>query len=384
MRVFSKSHFKNFDWVLLAIIIVLCIIGLVMVMNATSAAYTDVENSGIFSRMDWHTVGLQAIWMIVGFVVIFIIQMVDYTVLGDYVKWMYGFILALLLLLLFSEATRGTQGWFNLIGDRTIQPSELGKIVLILILSKMISKKLDTGGITRFRDIIDVMIVFAIPFGLIMAQPDWGTAFVYACIFFGILFAANVNWKIILSIIGTGIAAIPLLFFVVMSDWQRERLLNFFDATRATSDSGLNVYNSKIAIGSGGLFGKGLFSQDALSSLNYVPEKHTDFIFSASVEAIGFIGGMIIIALFLALILRVLYLATMADDKFGQFIIIGVVAMEFFHIFENIGMTMGVMPVTGIPLPFISYGGSAMLANMIALGLVLNVSTKRRTHAISI
>jgi rod shape determining protein RodA len=383
MKLFNRTQFKSFDWTLFAIIAVLCVVGLISIMNATASPYSDYEQAGLLSRIDWETVLLQAAWIAVGMVLLFGMQLLDYQVIGDHARLLYIISTVLLVLVLVMGYTsRGTQGWFQIIGDRTIQPGELGKIVLIIVMARMFSKKLDTGGVVGFRDIIDVLILFVLPFGLIMMQPDWGTAFVYACIFFGIMFAAGVGWKVILSIIGSGIAALPIVYFVVMSDWQRERILNFFDTTRATSDSGLNVYNSKIAIGSGGLFGKGLFNETNLSSLNYVPEKHTDFIFSATVEAIGFIGGLVIIGLYVLLIFRALHIASQAPDKFGYLMVIGVVSMEIFHIFENIGMTMGVMPVTGIPLPFMSYGGSSMVTNMLAFGLVLNVGIKRQSAPI--
>ncbi len=383
MKLFNRTQFKSFDWTLFAIIAVLCVVGLISIMNATASPYSDYGQSGLLSRIDWETVLLQTAWIAVGMVLLFGMQMLDYQVIGDHARLLYIISTVLLVLVLVMGYTsRGTQGWFQIIGDRTIQPGELGKIVLIIVMARMFSKKLDTGGVVGFRDIIDVLILFVLPFGLIMMQPDWGTAFVYACIFFGIMFAAGVGWKVILSIIGSGVAALPVVYFVVMSDWQRERILNFFDTTRATSDSGLNVYNSKIAIGSGGLFGKGLFNETNLSSLNYVPEKHTDFIFSATVEAIGFIGGLVIIGLYVLLIFRALHIASQAPDKFGYLMVIGVVSMEIFHIFENIGMTMGVMPVTGIPLPFMSYGGSSMVTNMLAFGLVLNVGLKRQSAPI--
>jgi rod shape determining protein RodA len=383
MKLFNRTQFKSFDWTLFAIIAVLCVVGLISIMNATASPYSDYEQAGLLSRIDWETVLLQAAWIAVGMVLLFGMQLLDYQVIGDHARLLYIISTVLLVLVLVMGYTsRGTQGWFQIIGDRTIQPGELGKIVLIIVMARMFSKKLDTGGVVGFRDIIDVLILFVLPFGLIMMQPDWGTAFVYACIFFGIMFAAGVGWKVILSIIGSGIAALPIVYFVVMSDWQRERILNFFDTTRATSDSGLNVYNSKIAIGSGGLFGKGLFNETNLSSLNYVPEKHTDFIFSATVEAIGFIGGLVIIGLYVLLIFRALHIASQAPDKFGYLMVIGVVSMDIFHIFENIGMTMGVMPVTGIPLPFMSYGWSSMVTNMLAFGLVLNVGIKRQSAPI--
>ena len=298
----------------------------------------------------------------------------DYHNVGEYTAWIYWINIALLLLVLLTNSDiRGMVGWFKF-GDRTFQPSEVAKIAIIITLAKMVSDRTKgKEGITHFRDIIWIVLSFLLPFGLILMQPDFGTAIVYAAIFFGILFMAKTSLKIIGTIFGVGLLLIPATWFLLKPD-QQQRITDFFNpATNAYSQ----VNQAKIAIGSGQLTGKGFVSTGILGHLGFVPDDHTDFIFSVTIEPIGFIGGVILILLYFTLIFRTLYLAIKAKDDFGKCIVIGVACMTLFHVFENIGMNMGVMPVTGIPLPLFSYGGSNMLANMIAFGLVLNVNMRR-------
>ena len=218
------------------------------------------------------------------------------------------------------------------------------------------------------------------PLLLVLRQPDWGTAMVYIAIVAGMLFAAGLDWRFGVVGVSGFLASIPLLWNFVLNEFQRERVLVFLDPSRDLQGSGLQVLKSRVAIGSGGLFGKGFFQEGALSQLDYIPEKHNDFIFAVAGETMGFVGCLVIVALFLVLILRMMQQAGRARDRFGMLVIVGVVSMFLFHIFENIGMTIGLMPVTGIPLPFLSYGGSNMLTNMIAVGLVLNIAMRRELH----
>jgi rod shape determining protein RodA len=209
-------------------------------------------------------------------------------------------------------------------------------------------------------------------------QPDFGTATVFMAIIFGILFVAGISYKLLFGIIGAGVACIPLLWFGFLSDVQKNRILVFLNPGLDPLGEGYHVTQSLIAIGSGQIYGKGLLTDNTLSQLNFLPAKHTDFIFSVTAEALGFMGGIIIILLYLALIIRTMKIASKSKDKFGALLVTGVASMIMFHIFENIGMTMGLMPVTGIPLPFMSYGGSSMWTNMIAYGMVLSVGMRRQ------
>ena len=210
-----------------------------------------------------------------------------------------------------------------------------------------------------------------------MLQPDWGTAFVYICITLGILFAAKMSYKILGGIAILGAGGLFVAYKYLMGEWQQKRILTFLNPALDPTGSGMHVAQSKVVIGSGQMLGKGLFQEGTLSQMGYLYEQQTDFIYASAAETFGFVGGIILITLYALLVIRLLYLATQAKDRMGMFIIVGVTCMYMAHIFENIGMTMGLMPVTGIPLPFVSYGGSSMLTNLLGLGLVECVAMRR-------
>ncbi|NLT97248.1 MAG: FtsW/RodA/SpoVE family cell cycle protein, partial [Christensenellaceae bacterium] len=244
------------------------------------------------------------------------------------------------------------------------------------------------GGITTVKELLPILGVFLLPLALIIAQPDFGTAMVYVFTFFTMLFLARTSFKLLLGMVGCVCAALPAAW-LVLADWQKNRIYSFLGiqtegmTAQQVADNARQANQAKIAIGSGQLSGKGLFSRGGESRLSHIAEKHTDFIFASTTEAVGFIGARIVILLYFLLIIRTRWLATKAKDDFGSLIIVGVLAMTLFHIFENIGMNIGVMPITGIPLPFFSYGGSNLLTNMIAYGLVINVSMRRQRWSFS-
>ena len=363
------------DVPLMVITAVLTVIGLIAVANATIDPYAVSEGTGIFSvlsRLTSNSFYWQLAWVGVGLVAIVLIQIFDYRVYGELAVYIFGAALALLVLVLFQTAGRGNvTAWFSWMGgSRIFQPSEVCKIAIILTLAKHISRH--DGPIEKLKDFIPVMIHFAIPFGLVIAQDDVGTALVFLAIFLVMLFVSGLGWKIIAGLGITGATACVAIW-PFLSEFRPDRVLDFLNPSRDTSGTGYQVRYSKIAVGSGQLTGKGLFQEGAISQLDFVPEKHTDFIFSVTAESVGFAGCILILVLYLALVLRLFYLSYKMQDRFGALIIAGVASMFLFHIFENIGMTIGLMPVTGIPLPFMSYGGSSMLANLAAVGLVLNV-----------
>ena len=363
------------DVPLVLITAALTVIGLIAVANATIDPYAVSEGTGIFSvlsRLTSNSFYWQLAWVGVGLAAIVLIQIFDYRVYGELAVSIFGAALALLVLVLFQTAGRGNvTAWFSWMGgSRSFQPSEVCKIAIILTLAKHISRH--DGPIEKLKDFIPVMIHFAIPFGLVIAQDDVGTALVFLAIFLGMLFVSGLGWKIIAGLGITGATACVAIW-PFLSEFRQDRVLDFLNPSRDTSGTGYQVRYSKIAVGSGQLTGKGLFQEGAISQLDFVPEKHTDFIFSVTAESVGFAGCILILVLYLALVLRLFYLSYKMQDRFGALIIAGVASMFLFHIFENIGMTIGLMPVTGIPLPFMSYGGSSMLANLAAVGLVLNV-----------
>ena len=371
----GRQNQGRLDVPLILITAALTIIGLIAVANATIDPYAVSEGTGIFSvlsRLTSNSFYWQLAWVGVGVVAIVLIQIFDYRVYGELAVYIFGVALALLVLVLFQTAGRGNvTAWFSWMGgSRSFQPSEVCKIAIILTLAKHISRH--DGPIEKLKDFIPVLIHFAIPFGLVIAQDDVGTALVFLAIFLGMLFVSGLSWKIIAGL-GIAGASACVAIWPFLSEFRQDRVLNFLNPARDTSGTGYQVRYSKIAVGSGQLTGKGLFQEGAISQLDFVPEKHTDFIFSVTAESVGFVGCILIIVLYLVLVLRLFYLSYKMQDKFGSLIIAGVASMFLFHIFENIGMTIGLMPVTGIPLPFMSYGGSSMLANLAAVGLVLNV-----------
>lgn len=358
----------------------LVIFGLIAVANATIDPYAGSDRSGLFGVLDRLTTNSfywQLAWVGVGIAAIVLIMLFDYRIYGELAIWIYGAALVLLVLVLFQTAGRGNvKAWFSWMGgNRSFQPSEICKLAIIISLARQISRH--DGPIVKLRDFFPVLLNFAIPFALVVLQDDIGTALVFAAIFLGMLFVSGLGWKLIAGLAATGVTACVAVW-PFLSEFRQDRVLDFLDPARDTSGTGYQVRYSKIAVGSGQAAGKGLFQEGAISQLDFVPEKHTDFIFSVTAESVGFIGCLLIVVLYFLLILRLFTLSYKVKDRFGSLIIAGVASMFLFHIFENIGMTIGIMPVTGIPLPFMSYGGSNMLANLAAVGLVLNVVKRQQ------
>ncbi|MBZ4645014.1 MAG: rod shape determining protein RodA [Petroclostridium sp.] len=368
---FDKKLLRNLDTITIIIVVILVSVGIVAISSATH-----VHETG-----DYWAVKRQIMWFVAGLIAMVVVMSIDYNTLGNLSVYMYFFSLLLLVAVLIpgvGVVRNGARSWFD-IKVSLIQPAEFIKIIMIITFSKHIEKikESNESDINSIKNLCTLVAHMALPIFLILKQPDWGTAAVFIGIMIVILFIAGISYKYIVAAFATSAAVLPLLFFFVMKEYQRERLLVFWDPNRDPLGRGYHVIQSKIAIGSGQLYGKGLF-HGTQTHLGYLPEQHTDFIFSVIGEELGFIWSSIIIILFVILLLRFLYLATLAKEDFGSYIIIGITAMIFFHILINIGMTMGLAPVTGIPLPFISYGGSSLLTNMMAIGLVLNVAMRRQ------
>lgn len=379
-KFFDKRMLKYIDWLIIINIAVIAIFGIIAIANASSQPFTgdEVTITDYLDKMNWTYIGYQALWFGIGLIAMFFMMIPDYNAIGDYYKWIYWVNIVLLVLVLASSSIRGVSGWFKF-GERAFQPSEIAKIAIIITTSKLFADKVaKSGKIDKVwdPDFWKIIAMFAFPFVLIVLQPDFGTAIVYVAIFFGILFASKTSWKVI-GILVFATIVLFALSWLVMADWQKQRLFDF-----VSTENGYQVDNGQTAIGSGQMFGKGLFVPGSYAQLKYVPDSHTDFIFSVTIESVGFIGGTALIALYFLLLIRTLYLAMVAKDNFGTYLTVGVACMFIFHIFENIGMTIGLMPVTGIPLPFFSYGGSNMLTNMIAYGLVMNVAMRRTRWSI--
>lgn len=279
---------------------------------------------------------------------------------------------------LFGADINGTQAWYR-VGGFTFQPSEPGKLVLIVTLATVFSG--DRVGIQRMAA---GLLLAGIPIGLILLQPDLGTVLVYVVITAVMITMSNISMRLILLLVLAAITAITMIFTSdVLEDYQKDRLTVFVLDDEAVAELGAdavrvayNAEQSQIAIGNGGLTGTGLF-QGTQTSSNLVPEQQTDFIFSVAGEELGFRGAAILLVLFAVVVLRIWRVAVRASDEFDRLLAVGVMSMFVFQVFQSAGMTMGMMPVTGIPMPFVSYGGSSMLTSMIAIGLILGVYRRR-------
>jgi len=375
----NKKILRNFDFTILFVITLIVGYSLIAIGNATANPSTGDEHGimQILGNLNLYYVKLQLLWFGLGLLLMAAMIWIDYETLGELANYIYWINVALLLLVLIAGHTsKGAQSWLVLFGTRGFQPSEIAKISIIITMAKILSIR--EGEIKRIWDCIPIFIHFAIPFILILLQPDFGTAMVYIVILLGMIFVSGIGYRILAGFLGSGIASLIIAWFFFFKEFQKTRILTFLNPYLDPMGGGYNVIQSMIAIGSGQTFGKGLLKEGAMSQLDFIPEKHTDFIFSVTAEALGFIGALLLILLYSILIFRTLVLAQKAKDKFGSLLVIGVLSMAMFHIFENIGMSMGMMPVTGIPLPFMSYGGSSMWTNMIAFGLVLNVGMRRQ------
>ena len=369
---------KGVDIVIIFLVTVLLLFGLVALLNVLSDPFdgTEVGLEGFLSRLNLEYFNRQLVSILISLAVAVPIAFLNYDQYKPFVKTAYILICMLLgLLLVVKVNTRGVFGWFKIGTSRAFQPSELGKVVLLVALSKFVSEAYDRRGhFNNFWDVLQAVIIFAVPFTLVMMQPDFGTAMVFSVIFVGVVFAARISWLYILGGGAATVLSLPLIYRYLLDNDQKARIRVFLDPTLDLEGDGYNVLRSKELVGSGGLFGKGFFSVGTMAQKKYVPERQTDFIFSSIAEGLGFVGSAILILLFFLLLLRILMVARRSKDMFGRCLCVGTVAMMGFHVFENIGMNMGLLPVTGIPLPFISYGGSNMLATLATIGIVLSVN----------
>ena len=350
---------KNFDFLLFFLALAAAIFGIVMI---SSAAPTPVKY-----------VLVQLFSLVLGLGAICALMVLDYEYLAKI--WGYLYLISLILLILvlipgIGTYENGARSWFRFGSLIGIQPAELVKLAFIITFAKHLSEV--DYLLDRPRNVFFLLLHAGILVGLIMLQPDFGTTVVFVCIMVAMLFAAKISWKYIASG-GAAIAlTVPIAWFFVLKPYQKERLINLFNPENDPSGTGYQVAQSKIAIGSGKFFGSGLYNGGSQYN-NFLPERHTDFIFSVVCEELGFVGGVVVILLLVSIIIRCLVIGMNARNNLGRYICIGVAAMFSFHVIENVGMCIGIMPVTGIPLPFFSYGGSSLLTNLIAIGLVLNV-----------
>jgi rod shape determining protein RodA len=364
--VIVRKKFARLDLPVFLLVLALCGAGLLNVYSGTRV----FPSSGISLYYK------QLVWILLGLGVFFLFSFMGSGLIEELAWHVFLAVVALLLVvLLIGKVRGGAQRWLSL-GFLAFQPSEFAKIALILVLARYFSGRYHYGGL-GFRDFVPAVGITLIPFLLVALQPDLGTAGVFLIILGAMMVVACVRGKVFLLVGAAGAAVIPIFWFM-MKDYQKQRVLTFLDPGRDPLGAGYHVIQSKIAVGSGGLFGKG-YLQGTQGSLRFLPEQHTDFAFAVFSEEWGFVGSVILLLLFLALVYRMLYLASQSQDRFASFACGGLAAYFLAHIMINVAMVCGLFPVVGIPLPFVSYGGSSMLTNMISLGIFANLSRMRFT-----
>ncbi|MBQ3849448.1 MAG: rod shape-determining protein RodA [Clostridia bacterium] len=378
MSLYDKKDFRSIDWLTIVIVFALVGFGLIAICSVRATPFDGTEKglSDIMAKLNLEYVQRQMINFLVGIAGMLVFMVFDYEVFKPLAIYIYIGVVGLLAMLFgFGKVVGGAQGWFAIESlQRNIQPAELSKIAVIILISRIASKAMDDDGrLLKLKDIATVCAYTLLPFMLVALQPDLGSAFVLIVILVFISFAARLKAVyFIIAAVAAG-TILPVAYFFILTPRQQDRIIAFLNPEYDPLGAGYQVGQSKLVLGSGRLTGKGFFNQATLAQLRYIPERHTDFIYSGIVEAAGFIGGALLIVAFFVLALRWIHIASKARDNFGMLLTIGVTGMLIAHVFENIGMTMGLMPMTGIPLPFISYGGSNILTNMIGVGIVLNV-----------
>lgn len=360
-----QRFFRNMDKPLLVTTLLLTIAG-VMVLYATT-----VKAAGVTTDVDARN---QLIFAILGLIGVGALTVIDYRIWLRLSGLAYAFSIILLVIVdVAGQTALGATRWINL-GFFQFQPSEVVKIVLILVLAKLLSQNYER--LEQPKYLLQSILLTGAPMLLVLAQPDLGTALVLLAIWFMMILVSPIPKGYILALVLAGLVLLPVgLHF--LQPYQRDRLTVFINPAADPLGRGFNVVQASIAVGSGQMFGRGL-AAGSQSQLNFLPSQHTDFIFAVLAEKLGFIGALLILALFTVLVARMILIAYRSRDRFGMFIGVGVSTMFLFHILVNVGMNMGIMPVTGIPLPFISYGGTSLIVALGAIGLVQSVAVRHK------
>lgn len=362
----QNRYFRNLDWWLVFAILGLVGIGICLIASAT-------HSFAMATGKAWH-VERQSLFLALDIALVVFSLRFDYRLLKEAATPLYVFNIILLLAVMFlGHSQLGAQRWIQ-IGPLSVQPSEFSKAIMIVCLAGFLNKRLET--LDSFADYLPALAYVFVPFILVMKQPDLGTSLVFMAILLGMLLISGFKIKWLAYMSGALIALMPALWHI-LKEYQKNRIRVFLDPELDPFGAGYHVIQSKIAIGSGLLAGKGWFL-GTQSQLNFLPENHTDFIFAVAGEEFGFLGVLVILLLYLIVIWRGLTIALNAEDDFGTLLAVGITFMFMFHVLVNIGMTAGIMPVTGVPLPFMSYGVSSLTTNMLLAGLLLNINMRRQ------
>ncbi len=375
----SRHSRAHFDYLLTALVYILAAFGVLCVSVATFSTSSSTEGTLLNYIVASHYGVRQAIFFLISPIVVGVVSFFPHEFIRRRSQLFYYLACGMLLVVLVASQAAGVKAWIDILWGYTLQPSEFVKLACIIVCAKFLEKNDDPMG--SWSGALKLMTLMIIPWALTLVAGEMGSVLVMIFIFGVMLFFGGIRLKILGGIIAAGVIGIAVLYAFTIStgldNYRITRILSFINPSLVDSAATYQVDNAKMAIGSGGLSGIGTFIQGSFSQLNYVPEDWTDFIFSSIGEAFGFIGSMFVVGMYLLIVLRLMYLARYTVDRFGQMIIIGVMAMMLFHVFENVGMNTGLVPVAGIPLPFLSYGGSNLITNMAGIGLVLNVVRNR-------
>lgn len=381
---------KKVDYILVLTVVTIILFSLVIIYSATKPVEVLPVVEGVTAAGDpFSTVKKQILNIIAGVVAMSIMLYLHYEDLLKHTRTLYVINLFMLGMVLFAgDSALGAQRWIE-IGPFRFQPSEFSKLIIIICFAAFLNSR--QGRLNTLKDLLPCFAFVGVPLLLILKQPDLGTSLVFMAIMFGMLFAAGARPALLTGLILGGLSLAILWIgahfwlkarygfdlWIPLQDYQLNRLIIFINPWQDWHGDGYHIIQSQIAIGQGGLFGRGLFNGSQTHG-NFLPIQETDFIFSVVGEELGFIGSVFLLFLFFVLIYRCIHIAINAKDNFGYLLSAGVISMLTFHIMVNIGMTIGIMPVTGIPLPMFSYGGSNMVTNLIALGLLLNINMRRQ------
>ncbi len=391
----NKRFIKNLDLTLVGVTGVILLFSLVMISSASTdygwwmrlgLDVDKLQEANIFQRLLWmkkEYAVKQFIWILLGTAVAAVVLYIHYEDWRRYTKHLY--VVNLLMLgsvLILGHTAMGAQRWIE-IGPFVFQPSEFAKIIIIITLADFLAKK--EGQLGNIKELVPTFIFVGVPLLLILLQPDLGTSLVFIAILFGMLFVASTKPFLVVGLFGAGLAGVVGLIWshlrfdtwIPLHEYQLKRLIIFLDPWSDIQGAGYHVIQSQIAIGSSGFWGKGLL-RGTQSFLEFLPIRHTDFIFSVLAEETGFLGAALLLILFGIFLYRGVRIANEAKDMFGTLMATGIVSMITFQILVNVGMAVAIMPVTGIPLPLFSYGGSSMITTMIAIGVLLNINIRRQ------
>ena len=362
----TKNILRRTDWTLLMATAGIILMSLIIIGSATHINTPGEERYWFVAR--------QGIFAAVNVALAIFLMNFDYKMLQGYGNKLYIFNLIMLLaVMLVGQTALGAQRWIS-IGPVSIQPSEFSKLIMIVSLAAMLVEKV--GKLNTLDELLPVAAYVGLPFLLVLKQPDLGTSLVFMAIFFGMVLISGIRLRLLGGILAAGVAMMPLLWHF-LKDYQKMRIMVFMDPNVDPLGSGYHIIQSKIAIGSGMLFGKGLF-EGTQSQLNFLPENHTDFIFAVVGEELGFIGVVCLLLLYLVVLWRGVQIAKDASDMFGRLMAVGITSMLAFHVLVNVGMTLGIMPVTGIPLPLMSYGVSSLTTNIMAVAILINIQLRKK------